>query len=344
MLKEIFKYQKVSDTFFRPLGAGFSILFPLVLGLIIHNMEMAQFSVLGAFSFLAFQRKSIFYNLKATTLHGVALLGSFSLGILVSKSIFLLPFVIALLSIIGFFIVKIYNIPKPAHFFVIMLFATGTNTHLLSLEFINIMIYVSIGVCSGIINSVIVSFFLKLPWKTPKSKFQNLSFKDKYYVVVYNKPKIWIDAIHFSFILFIAGYLSYLLRAEFGYWVLISSAAVLSGEEIEVIKHRYKGRVVGSIIGIIIGILLLSLNLSIPEIIIVLLVLNIAIEYFMPRNYTIANFFTNPLVMLLGGLTSVVDPTFIVLTRLNGAILGSLIAGVLISIMHYALKINNMEY
>lgn len=344
MLKDIFKTKKVNDTIMRPLGAGLSILYPLLIGLIFHNMVLAQFAVLGAFSFLAFQKKDIYYNLKATLLHGGSLIISFILGVLVAKYIFLLPFFIALLSIIGFLIVKIYNIPKPSHFFVLMLFATGTNISLMPVEIPKIALYVSIGVLSGIVNAMVISYTMRLPWNTPKTRFQKLSLKDKYYVLLYRKPKVWIDTIHFAFILFIAGYIAYLLREDFGYWILISSAAVLSGEEVEIIKHRYRGRIIGGIIGILIGVCLMTLHLSIIEIILVLLVLNILVEYFMPRNYAIANFFTNPLVMLLSLLTSVKSPSFLVLTRLNGAILGSLLAAFLISIMHYALRINNMEY
>ncbi|WP_373279875.1 FUSC family protein [Lactococcus fujiensis] len=73
----------------------------------------------------------------------------------------------------------------------------------------------------------------------------------------------------------------------------MSSAAVLSGEELKIIKTRYHGRIVGSIVGLLIGAGLTLLNLSIVEIVLVLMLLNILVEYFMPRNYALANFFTN---------------------------------------------------
>ena len=90
-------------------------------------------------------------------------------------------------------------------------------------------------------------------------------------MTIYNRPRVWIDAINFAFILFVAGYIAYLLRQDFGYWVLISSAAVLSGEEVAIIKHRYLGRILGSIIGLLIGAVLISLPLSTLTIMIILL-------------------------------------------------------------------------
>ncbi|MDN5409798.1 MAG: FUSC family protein [Lactococcus sp.] len=315
-----------------------------MIGLLCHNLVISQFGVLGAFSYLAFQKVSIAYNLKATLYHGLSLIAAFILGVFVSKAIFLLPFVIAMLYIIGFLATKIYRIPKPGHFFVIMVFATATNLNLPLYDLPKMSGYISIGVISGMINAVLLSYIEKLPWQGEQDAFQRLSFKDKYYVTIYNRPRVWIDAINFAFILFVAGYIAYLLRQDFGYWVLISSAAVLSGEEVAIIKHRYLGRILGSIIGLLIGAVLISLPLSTLTIMNILLFLNISVEYFMPRNYALANFFTNPLVLLLSLLTTKRDHTDLILGRLNGVIIGSLLVGLLIGLMHYALKTNDNEF
>lgn len=344
MILGLLSYKQHHDSILRPIGAGLSILYPLMIGLLCHNLAISQFGILGAFSYLAYQRISLVYNLKATAYHGVSLIAAFSLGIFVAKGIFLLPFVIALLNIIGFLIIKIYDIPKPGHFFVIMVFATATNVHLPLSDLPKIIVYLGIGVLSGMLNATLLSCIEKLPWQGQQTAFQKLSFKDKYYVMIYKRPRILIDAINFTFILFIAGYIAYLLRDNFGYWVLISSAAVLSGEEIDIIKHRYLGRIVGSIVGLLIGTILVSLPLSMLAVIFLLLFLNILVEYFMPRNYALANIFTNPLVLLLSLLTHQQNHTALILGRLNGVIIGSLLVAVFISMMHYALRTNDSEF
>ena len=337
-------YKKIDDSIFRPIGAGLSILYPLVVGLVCHNLAISQFGVLGAFSYLAFQRISIAYNLKATLYHGLSLIAAAILGVLVSKAIFLLPFVIAILYVLGFLVTKTYRIPKPGHFFVIMVFTTATNFDLPIHDLPKMCFYISIGVISGIINVLLLSYIEKLPWQGERSTFQYLSFKDKYYVTIYNRPRVWVDALNFAFILFVAGYIAYLLREDYGYWVLISSAAVLSGEEVAIIKHRYLGRILGSIIGLLIGAVLITLPLSVVTIIVILLFLNISVEYFMPRNYALANFFTNPQVLLLSVLTTKRDHTGLILGRLNGVIIGSLLVGLLIGLMHYALRTHDNEF
>lgn len=344
MFLSLLSYKKHNDSILRPIGAGLSILYPLLIGLICNNLAISQFGVLGAFSYLGFQRISMVYNLKSTSYHGLSLIAAFLLGIFVSKAIFLLPFVIAILNIIGFLVIKIFDIPKPGHFFVIMVFATATNINLPLHDLPKTSFYLSIGVISGMINALILSSIEKLPWQSPKSTFQSLSFKDKYYVMIYNRPRVWVDAINFTFILFIAGYIAYLLRDNFGYWVLISSAAVLSGEELEIIKHRYLGRIVGSVLGLLIGTVLVSFPLSMLTVMILLLILNILVEYFMPRNYALANIFTNPLVLLLSLLTHQQNHTALILGRLNGVIIGSLLVALLIGMMHYALKTNDSEF
>ncbi|PCR99073.1 hypothetical protein RT41_GL000517 [Lactococcus fujiensis JCM 16395] len=344
LIKDFFKTKQVNDSILRPLGAGLSVLYPLIVGVLVHNMYVAQIGILGAFSYLAFQRRSIVYNIKATSIHSVCLIVGFLLGSFVAHFMFLLPFAISIISFLGFMVIKIFKIPKPGHFFVVMLFATATSIHLSLSQVPSVILYLGVGTLSGLLNAVLISFIEKLPWKSEINNDNKLSLKDKYYVLLYEQPKILLDGITFTFVLFVAGYIAYLLRNDFGYWVLISSAAVLSGEELKIIKTRYHGRIVGSIVGLLIGAGLTLLNLSIVEIVLVLMLLNILVEYFMPRNYALANFFTNPLVILMSLLTHVASPTFLILSRLNGIVLGSIVAALLIKFMSYALRINNRDY
>ncbi|SJZ68633.1 Fusaric acid resistance protein-like [Pilibacter termitis] len=344
MLYELFKQNKVQDSVLRPIGAGLSVLYPLGVGLLFHNLHIAQFGILGAFSFLAFQRISIAYNLKAISIHGICILLSFILGMLSVKAFWIFPFLIAITSFFGFMVVKIYRIPKPAHFFVLMLLATGGNTHLISTNIFYVASCLIIGILSSIFNGLLISLLENLPLRHEKSSHQRLYWRDKLYVTIDERPKILLDALHFSFILFVAGYVAYLLKENFGHWVLISCAAVLAGEEIEVIKRRYLGRIVGSMIGLFLGVVLISLKLPTIALMFIIILLNILIEYFMPRNYTIANFFTNPLVLLLSLLTSNQSASELVLGRFTGVILGSVIAFLLISMMHKALRLSKMEY
>lgn len=122
------------------------------------------------------------------------------------------------------------------------------------------------------------------------------------------------------------------------YWVTISCAAVLQGRELIVIFHRNIQRIFGGMIGLILGIFLFSLNLNVLSTIIIITILNIFVEYCMVRNYGLANFFTNPLSLLLASLSSGAFVNELVGYRLAGLVLGSITAFIGAAIIALAIK------
>ncbi|WP_243115774.1 FUSC family protein [Periweissella cryptocerci] len=123
----------------------------------------------------------------------------------------------------------------------------------------------------------------------------------------------------------------------------MSCGAVLAGEEVDRIKKRYIYRIIGSVVGLLIGLILLELHLPMVALIVILMFLNICVEYFMPRNYAIANFFTNPQVLLLATLTT--HFTFgLILSRFWGIIIGSILAFFLYALANHAMNVLNQEY
>ncbi|WMB27919.1 FUSC family protein [Streptococcus didelphis] len=287
---------------------------------------------------MAFQNKTIFYNLKAISLHGLALWFAFLLGASTAMAPWLLPFVTASLSFLAFLITKFYQIPKPDYFFVLMLFATAYNFknpswHLIKANGSPLLI----GVLVSVIVSILISYLLGLPWNSEKLSTQSLALKNRYQAMLKDDPSILIKASHFSSVLFVTGYLAFLLKDHGGYWILISSAAVLSGEHLERIKSRTLSRVLGTIVGLMIGLAITKLQLSLLFLILILILSNFLTEYFMPKNYIFANFFTNPQVIILMTLSH----TFghgILSMRFIGVFVGSLLSLFIILILEYALQ------
>ena len=70
------------DSFLKPLGAGLSMLFPLLLAVLLNNLNIGTLGVMGSFSYLAFQNKTLSYNMKAIFIHGVAIIFSFTLTVI----------------------------------------------------------------------------------------------------------------------------------------------------------------------------------------------------------------------------------------------------------------------
>lgn len=326
-------------TILRPLGSGMAMAVPLLLGIITHDLQISSVGTMGAFSYLAFQHRSLTYNLQAILTHGCALLLAFILGAGTAMFPWSAPFVIGIISFTAFIVSKMFQIPKPDYFFVIMLFATGFNYQAASFAGIfQQSTYLLYGLAGSLLAGLLISLLEKLPLTLPKNRLQQLSLKDKYYLMLYEQPETLLKALHFSIILFIAAYIAYLLQASNGYWVLISAAAVLSGEHMERIKTRTIGRVCGSVIGLLLGFFLLSLDLSLETKAAVIILLNILTELYMPINYLVANFFTNPQVLLLMTISSRFTSLDLIPARFSGALIGSLLALILIFIMEFSLK------
>ncbi|STP29154.1 brp/Blh family beta-carotene 15,15'-monooxygenase [Enterococcus durans] len=330
---------KKKRTLLRPLGSGLAMGVPLLLGILLKDPLISSVGAMGAFSYLAFQHVSFLYNFKAILLHGGALLLAFILGALTALAPWSAPFIIGCLSFSAFLLSKVYRIPKPDYFFVLMLYATGFNFHTVAVaDIFHQSSYLLYGFAGSIVSGLLISLAEGLPLHSETTRFQRLSMKDKYYLALYQQPEMVLKALHLSMVLFIATYIAYLLRESNGYWILISAAAVLAGEHMEKIKNRTIGRVLGGIVGLLLGFLLMSLHLSLPALAVVLIILNVLTELYMPINYTVANFFTNPQVLLLMTIGSSFTPLQLIPLRFSGALIGSLLAMILIFVMDWSLK------
>ncbi|WP_321388395.1 FUSC family protein [uncultured Enterococcus sp.] len=330
---------KDKNKMLRPLGSGLAMAVPLVIGILTNDLKISSVGTMGAFSYLAFQHRSLAYNMKAISIHGLSLLTAFILGAGTAMIPWSAPFIISILSFAAFVASKVFRIPKPDYFFVIMLYATGFNFQADS--FVGILhhsTYLLYGIAGSLFSGCLISLLEKLPHKIPKERYQQLSAVDKYYLTMYEHPNTLVKALNFSMVLFIATYIAYLLRESNGYWVLISAAAVLAGEHMDRIKNRTVGRVVGGIVGIMLGFLLVTLGLPLEINAVILVILNILTEFYMPINYMVANFFTNPQVLLLMAIGTNFVPLELIPMRLSGALIGSLLAMCLIFVMEYCLQ------
>lgn len=341
--KHLFTTRKTNDSFLRPLGAGLAMFITLLFAIALDNTLIATIGIMGTFSYLYFQYTSVKQNFIYILGHGVSLYLAFTLGILSSYKAEMIPFLISNISFICFITTKLFNAPKPDYFFILMLFATGTNlknTH----NVLQTSHYLLYGILGAIISGIIISLLLKLPLNQQVKTNNKLSVQDKYYIMIYKDPDIILKALHFSSIIFCSAYLSTLFNEQNGYWILITSVAILGGENMDDIKIRSHQRLIGSIVGLVLGVILINLHL--PKIIIYLSVvlLKIGVVFFIPRNYAIANFFTNPQILLLSTLNSTSVNLLIVPYRLLTTLIGVFIVLILMYLFDYRLSISKKQY
>ena len=336
--QNLFLFNKSQDSFLRPLGSGLSIAVPIILSFFLKDIRVASLGILGSFAYLSFQKKSVSYNINAISLHGFLLFTSFSLGLYTVSIPWIIPFSLSIIFFSSFVLTKIYHIPKPNYSFIIMLFAMGISMPATN-QIFDISFYLFFGIGGALFSGIFISLLEKLPLKIKKTTYEQLSFKDKYYITIYEFPDLFIKAINFSTILFCSAYIAYLLKDYNGQWVLISASSVLAGEDTQKIKERSLQRIIGTIIGLIIGSILLTFDLPTVVQLLLLIPLNIGVEYFMSRNYAIANIFINPQVILLVNLVSPIANYTVIYSRFINLIIGVCLSMSLILLSDYSIKI-----
>jgi len=342
-LKNLFTQKQIDDSFLRPLGAGLAMFITLLFAITLNDTKIATIGIMGAFAYLYFQYTSVCKNLVYIACHGISLYVAFTIGIYAGLYPVIIPFLISFISFFCFLLTKLFNVPKPDYFFILMLFATGTN-----LTNVGNILYTShylfYGILGALLSGGIISVLLKLPFKSTNLSRPSLSLTDQYYIMIYKDSDIILKAIHFSSVIFCSSYVATLFNEQNGYWILITSVAILGGEKIDEIRIRSHQRMIGSIIGLILGIVLINLSLSQIAIYLIIVLLNILVVFFVPRNYAIANFFTNPQILLLSSLNSTHVNLSIIPYRLFSTIIGIGIVLILMILFDYGLAISKKNY
>ena len=341
-IKEMLHIRQTDDTLTRVIGSGLSTAVPLIIGLMAGNMRIGTFGALGAFAFLSFQPFTPTKLAKRILKAGLAIMAGFLAGSLSTLVPWMIPITISLVSLIGFLVVRILHIPNPGAFFVIMVTSMGAGVKLDIPGMLQAVSFVGIGVAASIFWAVLAVIFNNRVLNRP---YRNdiRSYREHLYDAVENDSELLLSSVHHAGILFLATYLAHSLGIGNFYWVAVSCAAVLQGRELKVIFHRHVQRIVGGMVGLGIGIFLFSLQFSTVETVVVLIVLNFFVEYAMVRNYGLANFFTNPLALLLSNLSSSAFEMDLIGFRFYGLVRGSIVGFAGAALISFAMGMYEKE-
>lgn len=340
--KELLKIKETEDSILRVLGAGATTGIMLLLGYLSGNMQIGTFGALGAFAFLYYLPIPNKQLVKRIFRVGLCMITGFFLGAVSTFIPWMIPITISLISLAGFIVFRILHAPRPGAFFIIMVSSMATGT---SLDFSGILaatMYVALGVAASIGIAVIVRI-LHRKLSGVEVAVENIPFNERWTHAITHDSRLLLSSIHHAGIIFFATYIGMALGLGNPYWVTISCAAVLQGSELIVIFQRNVQRIVGGMVGLLVGIVLFSFKLDVVSTIVIIVILNVFVEYAMVRNYTIANFFTNPLSLLLANLSSGAFVNELVSYRFAGLVLGSLIAFIGAALISYALRLYDGE-
>lgn len=340
--KDLLKIKETEDSILRVLGAGATTGIMLLLGYVSGNMQIGTFGALGAFAFLYYLPIPNKQLIKRIFRVGLCMTTGFFLGAISTFVPWVIPITISLISLAGFIVFRVLHAPRPGAFFIIMVSSMATGT---SLDFSGIAAataYVALGVSASIGVAVIVRIAHR-KLSGVEVSIENSSFNERWKHALTHDSRLLLSSIHHACIIFFATYIGMALGLGNPYWVTISCAAVLQGSELIAIFQRNVQRIVGGMVGLLVGIVLFSFDLNVISTITIIVILNVFVEYAMVRNYAIANFFTNPLSLLLANLSSGAFVNDLVSYRFFGLVLGSMIAFIGAALISYALRLYDGE-
>lgn len=315
--KELFRFNQPEGNPFKLIGAGFSMISVLLISYFLALPTFASFASMGIFSFLYYHnltKKDLFIRLTSV---GLFLLAGHLLGMLSTQAPWTAPLVVALIAFVGRLYFRLHHIAKPGSFFAVMVTATGTSTKVSWEQIPLFSSYVLAGVVIALFFAWLVSFTEKeVPQPLAKKSFQ---------VRLDHDPAALLDSLFYSFTLFFAAYLSQGLNLQNPYWLVVSAAAILQGDNLKAMMQRNLQRIFGTIVGIGIAAVLLNIAFTPLEKVLVITLIFLAVEFFIPRNYGVANFFTTPMSLMLATLASQQYYLSLLQFRFLGIVLGSLL-------------------
>lgn len=341
-IRELVHIRETDDTLTRVFGAGLSTAVPLFLGYFTGNMRLGTLGALGAFAFLSFTPLPLPLLVKRILKVGLGIMAGFYVGLLSTLVPWLIPVAIGFVSLCGYLATRILKIPNPGAFFVIMVTAMGTGMEMDFQEMLPAVLCVGIGVVASVGWALVAGYLnTRFQFWTVVEEF--VPYRKRLQDAVEHDSELLISSLHHAAILFFAAYVGQSLHFANPYWITISTAAVLQGRKLKFIFHRNIQRIMGGMIGLLLGLFLFSLHLGTLETICMIIILNVLVEYCMVRNYGLANFFTNPLSLLLASLSSSLFPEELFGARFAGLVIGSLIGLVGAALISLGIKMYERE-
>ena len=315
--RELLHYQRPKDNPFRLVFAGLVMFSILFLGYINHQLLISSFGSLGIFTFLYYQPLPLKQLMTRLSVVGSYLFLGNLLGMLSTHIAWLIPIVVALVGFGGRFFFEVYDISKPGAFFGVMVTAMGASTSipLAKIPFMSGCMLLGIGF------SILFALVLHFTEKEISAPLVKRSLRER----IYRHPEAPLDSIYYSFVLFFAVYISESLHLQNPYWLVVSCASILQGDNLRSIKQRNIQRIFGTTIGLVISAFLLNLALTTFESIVVITILFVTVEYFIRRNYGLAQFFTTPMALMLSLLVRQQYVITLIQFRFLGIVLGSLL-------------------
>lgn len=327
LLHSIVHYNRPKDSKMRLISAGICILVINITGYMLGNYSINSLGTLGVFTFLHYSPNEKNRIMKRLIFVGMCIILSHALGMISTLSIWLPPLTIGVIAFGSRLLFRIFQIDKPGDIFIILVAAAGSTNPLPLEEMPMLSLYVTFGV----VISVIMGYVTLKVEGMPK---QSLRFNTNIMSKIRQDPRVIVDSFYYAAALFFASYVNIALGLGAYSWIVVSCSAILQGNTLLQIVSRNFQRIIGTICGLISAVLLLSIPIDALTKITIVVIFYMIVEYFMPRNYSIAIFFVTNMVLLQMTLNDPYIWPELLKVRFLGIIIGSLL-GVVAAVIQY---------
>lgn len=232
-------------------------------------------------------KKSCFNTFLSTLFTGISLTFIALAGFATRNTLVFVPFLFAIINFCSYLFFKSNKHKFPYYFHIGLLFLLTNNNVGGNLS--------SKGIVSiGIGLTVLIACIVVVRRKIKGSPFFNQQSYTNYLYEKYKKlleeDKLVVQrgAIH-SGILFLLGWISYVVYGHRGYWLLLSGSAVLIGEDLGKIHVRGLRRIVGAGIGFLIAAIFVLTGSSKTGLIILYIAATVGAFMLMPQKYILGS-------------------------------------------------------
>lgn len=321
MLKYLFKFNKTDRAWHLPIVAGLSVTIPLLLGLLINDLEAGKLASIGALVILHIQSNRLVNRMMILMVCGFGFIFSFAIGIVFSFSTWLTPLMLALYTFCLHYSLNRLKLSRPpGNFFFIMVASIA-----ISIPHNPTGIAGTIGNFSmGVLIACMIAFFYSI------IVLRSATNKQDVIVLQKNTQVNLTESIIFGVAVGLALLAAILLELDNPYWVPISCMAVMQGVTTRHIWTRAAQRVLGTLIGLALTWFILKMNITMLGICICIFLLQTIIEFLVVRNYGIAAIFISMLTIFLAepNMSLMKYPDQLIATRFFDILIGSLIGAV----------------
>lgn len=329
VFRHIFLFNRPNDSKWRLINAGICILIINVIGYLSGNYGFNAIGSLGVFTFLNYMTDEGHRIMKRLVFVGIILTLSYILGMLSTLNPWLPPIIIAIIAFFSRLLYRLFRIDRPGDMFAVLCASAGATKPVSLAEMPQLAFFFLCGVALSLVMDYVT---LRIEGAPKQSTTLEFTLTER----IHEYPRSVIDSFNYALSLFIVSYINLALGFGGYSWMMVSASAILQGNTLLQIYSRNFQRIIGTVLGLMTASLLLSFSLSVTSKIVMITLFYVIIEYFMPRNYSVAVFFVTNMVMLQMTLTTVDFLPELLQARLFGILIGSLL-GALSANLQYRL-------